>query len=75
MRFSKDQCEALFPGRDSHTHRHRAGSNWPDSSAATKEMRVIVEYRSSMIQEHNVYFGTAKFFCGELKEMLYVRQR
>lgn len=58
----------LFPGRDNHILRYRAQSKWPDNSAEEKQSRVIVEHRPSMTQEHNVFFGTATLFCGEIQE-------
>lgn len=50
-----------------YTHIQRR-SNWPDNDATEKESRVIVEYRPSMTQEHNVFFGTVTLDCGEIKD-------
>lgn len=54
-----------------YTHIRRR-SNWPDNNATEKESRVIVEYRPSMTQEHNVFFGTVTLDCGEIKRQRHV---
>jgi len=70
MKFNKAKCKALHMGRGNPKHKYRLGEEWIESSAAKKDLRLLVDRKLNTTLQCALRAQKANHTLGSIKSSM-----